>query len=86
MEKKKADYRLGESAKRLLLIVFPFVILQLILLTCILVPLEGGELIKKQELIYTAFDGVGRGLIFMMGGTIILDYMEKKHRKKSEKE
>ena len=86
MEKKKADYRLGESAKRLLLIVFPFIILQLILLTCILVPLEGGELIKKQELIYTVFDGVGRGLIFMMGGTVILDYMEKKYRKKSEKE
>lgn len=85
MEKKKADYRLSESAKRLLLIVFPFIILQLILLSCILVPLEGGELIKKQELIYTAFDGVGRGLIFMMGGGIILDYMEKKYRKKSEK-
>ena len=85
MEKKKADYRLSESAKRLLLIVFPFIILQLLLLTCILVPLEGGELIKKQELIYTVFDGVGRGLIFMMGGGVILDYMEKKYRKKSEK-
>lgn len=85
MEKKKADYRLGVYAKRLLLIIFPIIILQLIMLAAILIPLEGGELIKNQELIYTIFDGIGRGIIFMIGGTVILDYMEKKHKKEKQK-
>ena len=84
-KRQKADYRLGNHAKRLLLIVFPFIIFYLIMLVGIMVPLEGGELIKKQQLIYTAFDAVGRGIIFMMGGTIILDYLEKKQRREKEK-
>ena len=84
MERKKADYRLGAHAKRLLLIVFPLIILQLVVLIAILMPLEGSELIKNEELIYTIFDGIGRGLIFMLSGTVILDYLEKKHRKKEK--
>jgi hypothetical protein len=85
MEKQRADYHLGIHARRLLLVVFPLIIFYLIMLVGILAPLEGGELIKKQELINTVFDSVGRGIIFMTGGAIILDYMEKKHKKEIEK-
>ncbi len=84
MEKKKTDYRLGTHAKRLLMMVLPLIIFQLVVLIALIIPLEGGELIKQQELIFTLFDGIGRGLAFMTIGALILDYMEKKNGKKGE--
>ena len=84
MEKKKTDYCLGGYAKRLLMLVLPLIIIQLVVLLALIIPLEGGELIKNQELIFTFFEGIGRGLTFMTIGALILDYWEKKHEKREE--
>lgn len=84
MEKKKTDYRLGGYAQRLLMLVLPLIMIQLIVLLALIIPLEGGELIKNQELIFTFFEGIGRGLTFMTIGALVLDYLEKKHEKREE--
>ncbi len=84
MEKKKRTYKLGCHAKRLLLITLPMIMVMLLAFIAILLPLEGGELIKREALILAFFDAVGRGIIFMGIGVILLDYMEKKEEKREE--
>lgn len=82
MNKKKAEYRLGAYTKRLLMMVFPLIIVQLVALIALIAPLEGSELLKNQELIHMFFHGIGRGLAFMTIGGMILDYFEKKNEKR----
>ena len=84
MEKRKADYRLATHSRKILLVALPMIIIQLIAFIIYLAPLDSWELVRNQQLIYSVFDAVGRGLIFTIGGTLILDYMEKKNRKKHE--
>ncbi len=82
MERKKADYSLGVYARKLLLIVLPMKIFLLLVLIAYIAPLEGMEFFRREVLIMMMFDAIGRGLIFMFGGAVLLDYLEKKHRKK----
>ena len=82
MERKKADYTLGVYASKLLATVLPMMIVLLITLLIYILPLEGMEFLRHEVLVYMVFDAIGRGLVFMLGGAVLLDYLEKKYRSK----
>ncbi len=78
MKIKNPNYVLGTYARRLLMIVLPMVILLLLTLIAFMAPLEGMAFLRHRVLIVMMLDAIGRGLIFMLGGAVLLDYMEKK--------
>ncbi len=78
MEQKENQYALGTYAQRFILIVLPFLLLQLVTLAVYLMPLEGGELLRHEETIRLLFDNIARGFAFFAMGVLLIGYWEKK--------
>ena len=80
MQKEKKTYVPGEYASRLLRTVLPMKVVLLTALLFYITSVESGEFFRHHVTVAMTFDAIGRGLLFMLGGAILLDYMEKKQR------
>ncbi len=76
--KKKSEYVLGRHTDTLLHAAFPLIILKLLVFIALVLPLEGGELIRQEALLLALSDAIGRGIAFLTIGVIVLCYLEKK--------
>ncbi|MBQ9748151.1 MAG: hypothetical protein IJV98_05140 [Clostridia bacterium] len=79
MEKRNERYIPGVYAQRLLMAVLPVMCLLLTVLILYIVSVESGEFFRHRVMSAMIFDAIGRGLVLMLGGAIVLDYLEKKY-------
>ncbi len=71
---------LGEYAKKVLLFTLPFIIFQALCLVLFIAKLDTLDLMREQETVSLFLETIGRCVVCLTGGCLILDYMEKRRK------
>ena len=77
MEKRKR-FHLCKGARLVLLVCLPMLVMQALFLTLYIAELDGASVLRESETIHAFLETIARSLVFAVGGTLLLDYLEKK--------